>query len=506
MQDIPQLHPLEVQVLRNFPSEGAVSLDSIRENVHFSTGQINQAISRLLDRVYIEKTHTDTHRWYERTELGASLAELGSVDSQIISCIHKNAVSVTEIASFLELTASETGPALGRLVAFGAISIGKDKKLLLKDKKKADIVCSIDVFLAQDSPINDKDCSEEQRAFMQLVSKKRGASATLFRVGESEHIAYSLTTEGCEIQKVYLSASNSEEALGSLTPAMLKDGSWRGKEFRPYDVQQPPVRVLLGKRNVYADYLQEVKDQFVALGFQEFDGPLVETDFWNTDALFMPQFHSARDIHDVYAVKNPQHATEVKEPYFSNVKKTHEHGWNTGSRGWRYAFNEQVAKRLVLRSQGTVLSAKTLPNAQIPGKYFGIVRCFRHDQVDATHLSDFYQVEGIVLGEDVNLQSLLGYLKMFAEEIAGAREVRYVPAYFPFVEPGVEIHIKHPQLGWFELGGSGIFRQEVTHPLGVTVPVLAWGLGIDRMALMRLGLKDLRDLFSYDLDVVRLRR
>ena len=130
----------------------------------------------------------------------------------------------------------------------------------------------------------------------------------------------------------------------------------------------------------------------------------------------------------------------------------------------------------------------------------------RYDDIDATHSADFYQTEGIVLGEDVNLKTLLGLLKVFAEEVAGAKEVKYVPAYFPFTEPSVEIHMKHPVLGWMELGGAGIFRPEVTKPLGIDVPVLAWGLGIDRMAMMSLGLNDLRDLFTSDIEQVRLRR
>jgi phenylalanyl-tRNA synthetase alpha chain len=161
---------------------------------------------------------------------------------------------------------------------------------------------------------------------------------------------------------------------------------------------------------------------------------------------------------------------------------------------------------MILRSQGTVLSAKQLPKAKVPGKYFGVVRCFRYDRVDATHLADFYQTEGIVLGEEVNLRTLLGLLKMFAVEVAGAREFKFVPGYFPFTEPSVEAHIRHPELGWFELGGSGIFRPEVTKPLGIEVPVLAWGLGIDRMALVAMGLNDLRDLFTPDIEAVRLRR
>ena len=160
---------------------------------------------------------------------------------------------------------------------------------------------------------------------------------------------------------------------------------------------------------------------------------------------------------------------------------------------------------MILRSQGTVLSAKTLTRAKIPGKYFGVVRCFRPDTVDATHAADFYQTEGIVLGEEVNLRTLLGILKIFAEEVAGARDIKYVPGYFPFTEPSVEVHMRHPKLGWIELGGSGIFRPEVTEPLGITVPVLAWGLGIDRMAMMSMGINDLRDLFSADIEQVRLR-
>ena len=220
----------------------------------------------------------------------------------------------------------------------------------------------------------------------------------------------------------------------------------------------------------------------------------------------MPQFHSARDIHDVYYLTNPSHAREIEQPWLDQVAKVHEDGWDTGSKGWGYTFDQDFTRRLVLRSQGTVLSAKQLPTAKVPGKYFGVVRCFRYDQVDATHGSDFYQTEGIVLGEEVNLRTLLGLLKMFAVEVAGATEFKFVPGYFPFTEPSIEVQIKHPVLGWFELGGSGIFRPEVTRPLGVDVPVLAWGLGIDRMALMQLGLDDLRELFSVDIEKVRLRK
>ena len=236
-------------------------------------------------------------------------------------------------------------------------------------------------------------------------------------------------------------------------------------------------------------------------------GPLVETEFWDMDALYMPQFHPARAIHDVYFVKTPSHAETIAEPFLSRVAATHEHGGTTGSSGWGYRYDRQRARRLILRSQGTAVSARTLAsNPLVPGKYFSMARCFRYDQVDATHATDFLQVEGIVLGEDINFRTLLGLLTLFAKEMAQAQESKFFPAYFPFTEPSVELHVRHPKLGWMELGGAGLFRPEVTQPLGVTVPVVAWGLGLDRMAMVALGIHDIRELFSVDLENIRTLR
>jgi phenylalanyl-tRNA synthetase alpha chain len=338
------------------------------------------------------------------------------------------------------------------------------------------------------------------------IARKRGAGDAAFRAAERERVWYRLSPEALEVADELKTQGVTGEELGAVTQEILEKGTWKEASFRPYNINAPAARVMPGRRNAYVEFLESVKDKLVSLGFEEFDGGLVETEFWNSDALFMPQFHSARDIHDVYHVAEPTRAKSIEEPYLSAVAATHENGGTSGSRGWNYSFDRDFTRRLILRSQGTVLSARQLPKAKVPGKYFGIARCFRYDRVDATHLSDFYQTEGIVLGEDVNLRTLLGFLEMFAVEVAGAKEVKYVPGYFPFTEPSVEVHIKHPVLGWFELGGSGIFRPEVTEPLGIKVPVLAWGIGIDRMALMALGLNDLRELFSPDIEGVRLRR
>ena len=349
-----------------------------------------------------------------------------------------------------------------------------------------------------------EELTEIENKIINTISKKK-SSSSIFKITEEAVVFYEFSPELEKIQKEIRELGITGDEIGNLTSSMLKDKSFKNVKFRGYSVDVPIKKIIIGKANPYSQFLESVKDKLVSLGFKEFDSGMVTTEFWNSDALFMPQFHSSRDIHDVYRIKNPQSIKELEEPFLERVAKTHENGWTTGSRGWDYKFDKDFTKRLVLRSQGTAVSSETLKIAETPSRYFGILRCFRVDQVDATHLSDFYQTEGIVVSKEVNLRSLLGYLEIFAKEIAGASEVKYVPGYFPFTEPSVEIHIKHPVLGWFELGGAGIFRPEVTKPQGIDVPVLAWGLGIDRMALMHLGLNDLRELFSKDIDSIKKR-
>ncbi|MCL2266039.1 MAG: phenylalanine--tRNA ligase subunit alpha, partial [Treponema sp.] len=452
-----------------------------------------------------------------------------------------------DIAKALNLDNKDVGSAFGSLSKAGVLAMDGDKNVILKKEPASDHFAVLRGLLERSASIPetalnmaDKKTSNYQinpasagnaipetalnkaeKILMAGIAKKRGAADAPFRQIDRETVFFGFTVmqDGSvpaeEAAKALKTAGITGDEIGSLTQSMLEDGSWKGKTFRSYNVKTPPVRLTPGRSNPYAKFLENVKDKLTSLGFEEFDGPLVETEFWNSDALFMPQFHSARDIHDAYSIAEPCGASNkdgvaraklIEEPWLSNVASAHENGGATGSRGWNYSFDRDFTKRLILRSQGTVLSAKQLPTAKIPGKYFGIARCFRYDRVDATHLPDFYQTEGIVLGENVNLRTLLGMLEMFAVEVAGAKEVKYVPGYFPFTEPSVEVHIKHPVLGWFELGGSGIFRPEVTASLGVNVPVAAWGIGIDRMALMALGLNDLRELFSYDIENVRLRR
>ncbi len=514
-EDIKSLHPLEVTVLRRYDAADVLSASALQRDLGLNVGQSNQALSWLAARDSLQEHNRSILTRYEITDLGRDYAEHGTPEERVQAAAREHGpLPLPRIAELTELPNKDVGSAFGKLSKLGILGMDGEKQVsYAAGPEPSAAQADIDLVrallrraaAAPQGLLEENELSDDERRLIGEISKKRGASGAAFRVVESEIVEYTLTESGMALRAAVEAAGLSGEEVGALTPAMLRDGSWKGKSFRSYSIHVPPSRLLIGRRNPYCSYLDQVKDKLVSLGFEEFDGPLVETEFWNSDALFMPQFHSARDIHDVYYVADPTHAQEIQEPFLSRVAATHEDGWETGSSGWDYGFDRDFTRRLILRSQGTVMSAKTLHQAKVPGKYFGILRCFRYDQVDATHLSDFYQTEGIVLGEDVNLRTLMGMLEMFAVELAGATDVKCVPGYFPFTEPSVEIHIKHPELGWFELGGAGIFRPEVTEPMGVSVPVLAWGLGIDRMALMHLGLNDLRELFSPNIENVRLR-
>lgn len=508
---IRNLHPLEVRVLLAYSDKDTLTADRLIKELGYKEGHANQAFSWLSGKALVKETGRVRHTYYEITGTGRALAKAGTAEERIVAFVKENgARTLPEIAAAIQIENKDAGSAFGLLSKEGVLKMNAEKKAEYTGAplpRRVTLSASLIQRAAEtEGGLLDRESlsADEQEAVAGLA-KKRGAADSPFKTVERETVSYRLTPEYRAVADALKQAGITGNEIGEVTPKMLASGEWKNGAFRSYNIAVPPARVIPGRVNPYVQFLESVKDKLCSLGFQEFDGPLVETEFWNGDALFMPQFHAARDIHDVYRLKNPTHAKSIEEPYLSNVAAVHENGGGTGSRGWNYHFDREFTRRLILRSQGTVLSAHQLHKAEVPGKYFGIVRCFRYDKVDATHLSDFYQTEGIVLGENVNLRTLLGFLKMFATEIAGATEVKYVPGYFPFTEPSIEVHIRHPVLGWFELGGSGIFRPEVTKAMGVDVPVLAWGIGIDRMALMALGLNDLRELFCEDIERVRLR-
>jgi phenylalanyl-tRNA synthetase alpha chain len=508
------LHPLESKVLLALARQpdSPPTLDQLAESTGLDPSQLSMAVEWLLAKSLITVHAETVAHIASLTSIGESYVEKCAPIERVLSAAREASqigkrLTIQNIQRNEALEPADVSKAVGTLKKEGAILIVQGG-CIESTGRNSPTAESMRALLEElrGGQRELQTVAESHRIVLQQHAVKRGNAREPFRIDERVTRSFLLTETGREVAD-RLSRNGVAEEVSQLTPELLKEGAWRTKRFRKYTISLRAPRIAAGKRHPYREFLDLVKLKLVSMGFQEMRGTLVETEFWNMDALFMPQFHPARDIHDVYFVKEPTHARAIAEPYLTRVTEVHEKGTGAGSTGWGYAFDAERAKRLVLRSQGTAVSARTLAGgASVPGKYFSIARCFRYDQVDATHATDFFQVEGIVLGADINFRTLLGLLNLFAREVAQAKEVKFLPAYFPFTEPSVEMHVRHPKLGWMELGGAGLFRPEVTTPLGVSVPVIAWGLGLDRMAMVALGIHDIRDLFSADLDFIRTMR
>jgi phenylalanyl-tRNA synthetase alpha chain len=502
---IESMHPLEIKTLRAFNSEPVLALEQLETSTKLDTARIRRALEWLLTRGALEVVSETQKTFVRLSETGQTCASSKITELRLVDyASHGKTLKELEASGAFE--PSELGPAIGILKKQKIIDFGKGGKLVVSDAADLShleaLQRTVENWLNRpEMPM--EDVSSDEKSLIEEMSKKRGKSPALFRLQERVFRTYGLTEPGRVILNAIWERGLTGDEEGKVRPEHLKDGMWRKLVYRRYALDLAPPRIVVGKRNPYREFLDYVKVKLISLGFEQMTGDHIEPEFWNMDALFMPQFHSARDIHDVYFAKKPTHAKKIEEPYYSNVADTHRNGGDTGSTGWGYEFDHERSRRLVLRSQGTVLSARTLSRASVPGKYFGMARCFRYDSVDATHAPDFFQVEGITLAPENNFKTLLGLLKLFAKELAKADDIMFVPGYFPFTEPSVEAHIKHKTLGWIEMGGAGIFRPEVSHPQGVDVPVIAWGLGLDRMAMVAMGINDIRDLFATDLNKIR---
>lgn len=281
-------------------------------------------------------------------------------------------------------------------------------------------------------------------------------------------------------------------------------GSGEFSKQRAYNIQDPVPEIFVGKKQPYIQFLNIIRRRLTELGFKEMESPLIVHEFYNFDALFQPQNHPARTWTDTYQLKAPTHGKLTDRKSIMAIKAAHETGGVSASSGWGYTWIEEIASKVMPAAHGTAHSARQLTKGvQVPGKYFTIARCFRPDVLDATHLIEFNQTDGFIVGEDLNFRHLLGVLEQFAKEIAGAQEVKFLPDYYPFTEPSVQLSAKHPQLGWVELGGAGMFRPEMLENLGIKGHAIAWGIGIDRLAMFKLGIRDIRHLFSDDLNWLR---
>jgi phenylalanyl-tRNA synthetase alpha chain len=326
--------------------------------------------------------------------------------------------------------------------------------------------------------------------------KRRGLLEELVK----EEVILELTDKGYEIASYDLE----KKILTRLTSDLISTGSWRDYVLKEYNIEAEPPELYPGIKHFYRDFIEHIKEVMISLGFNEINDEIIVPELWNFDVLFQAQDHPAREIHDSLVLDaNPANLDIYKDLLYI-VKEVHERGFDTGSRGWRYLFDFSKSARLVLRSQTTAATIKYLyEHREPPQRAFIIGKVFRRDVIDARHLPEFYQMDGVIMERDMNLKKLIGVLTQISIALGLGKPI-FKPGYFPFTEPSLEGYLKIGDLGYVEIFGSGLFRPEVLRIIGVKYNVGAWGFGVDRLAMAYFKLNDIRDLYTYSLNKLRL--
>jgi len=493
---IESLHPLEQKAVGHLKE--CKTLSELVVASGLSEVEAMRAL-QWLENKGVLKIKTDVREVIKLSENGRLYLKKGLPERRFLESVKEKELMLADIMKVADLSKEELNACIGLLkkkaaieFAHGNISItNQGCRVLEKEWLEETFLKKIEggeVGVSELMP-------EEKFAFDIFVKRKDIVEPVVIKTKR-----YSLTQFGEELCSSDVKIG---ETVDRLTPEMLKTGEWKGKTFRRYDVTINVPKISRGKRHFVNQAVDYIKKIWLELGFTEMEGGFVQTGFWDLDALFVPQDHPAREMQDTFYLKKPKFGKLPDEKLVGKIKDVHENGGDTGSTGWKYKFSTEFAKENILRTHTTVLSAQTiakLKKEDLPGKFFSVGKVFRNEALDASHLFEFYQVEGIVIDPNVTFRHLLGYLKLFFKKM-GYLDVRIRPAHFPYTEPSVEVDVLHPTFNkWIELGGAGIFRPEVVKPLlGVDVPVLAWGMGMGRIISEYYDIKDVRELYKNDL-------
>jgi len=485
------LHNLEKRILLALQRKAEQTAEELMKAAEMDSASVNHASAWLMSKGLVDIEETPR----QKVELGAEGKEYlkqGLPERRLLKLLEAKPLSVAEATE--KIGAERTKIATAWLSRQGLIKIDGGN-IIVTDQAKKYIRDKLEQEKALESIGRGEEIEEE-------LLKKLAKRGNIIIIRRSKQRNVKLTDKGLDELRKGIKV---EDEISQLTPELIATGEWKKVKLREYDTTMPVKKVYIGRRHFMNQGMEFVRRVWLEMGFKEMQGPMINTEFWNFDALFVPQEHPAREMQDTFFVE-PSKGELPDAKIMERVRKAHEIGV-CNSTGWEYKWDPEIARRNVLRPHTTVLSAKilsALKKDQLPAKYFAIGRCFRNETLDWKHLFEFNQFEGIVVDEDANFRNLIGYLREFFNKI-GFEKARFRPGYFPYTEPSLEIDVYHPDREqWMELGGAGIFRPELTEPLlGEPIPVLAWGPGFDRSIMDYYGIKDMRELYKNDIKQLR---
>jgi phenylalanyl-tRNA synthetase alpha chain len=484
----PAFHPIEQSILRSLSDNDHVRVDSLIASTGLSMDQIRRGVEWLKFKNLISIKESSTQRVFLASG-GITAAKNGLPERRLVNSLKEDKVTIAEVIAGGAITNEEINAAIagarrnqwiqfieGKMVpTFFTAEQSLEERFLEKLKGGGGEEIA-------------KLTEQEKRVLEQL--KKR---PNYIEIKEEKESIISLTDAAREI----IPTLSQEKLERGLTTELITTGKWREINFSTLDVEAPTPVIFPGRSHPLNDIVEEIKEIFIGLGFSEIEGPMIQSGFWNFDALFTPQDHPARDMQDTFYISGQKQPVSASKDQISKVSRIHKQRW---SGDWEV----QEAQRLVLRTHTTPVTIQHLATMKPDvGRFFSVGRVFRNEKLSYKHLVEFHQVEGVATAQEASLRDLMGLQKEFYSQM-GIKRIKFWPTFFPYTEPSLQSMVYNEKLEkWVELFGMGIFRPEVTKPLGIKNPVLAWGGGIERIAMSRFGLDDVRELYGNKLAWLR---
>jgi phenylalanyl-tRNA synthetase alpha chain len=480
------LHPIERALLKALSGEAAVSVEDLSRDTGLEIDQVRRGVEwlRFKKLVSVNETSSVTA---SLTQSGLKSATSGLPERRLVEAIRNGMTTVGEVTASGRLQKDEANAAIAAAKRNGWIQFGQAGKILVLNSDESAEERLLKKLQAGD--LEPSSLSAEEKAAYELLAKR----PDYVQEKELRNVQVSLT----EIGRSTRLTTDAEGHVRKLSPELITSGKWKTATLASLDVEASAPAVFAGRRHPLVDIIEEIKEIFVGLGFEEIDGPMVQSGFWNFDALYIPQDHPAREMQDTFYVKGHSLEITASNEQQARVAAVHKKGWGS-------QWNVGEAKRAVLRTHTTPVTLRRLASAKVQsGRFFSIGRVFRNEKPSYKHLVEFHQVEGVATARGLTLRDLMGLQKEFYARM-GIKKIKFWPTFFPYTEPSLQSMVYNDKLQkWVELFGMGIFRPEVTNQLGIRNPVLAWGGGIERIAMLRYGLDDVRELFSSKLSWLR---
>ncbi|SRR5579875_390240 len=459
------LHPIEQKILRALGEAQCLTPDELSEKTHLSIDQVRRGIEWLKFKELVQVNESEK-TFVKLAKRGSEASERGLPERRLVNFLRSIAVSSCEMGQARDHLKEEFGPAIANAKKNGWVEV-HDNRIMLRGYH---------------------DATPEEK-IIKLIQSKGQEPLTLEEVQDRDAF------ESLRKRPDFLSVTSTKHSVVNITEKGAETVSNMGVGednalTRAIDVEAPAPVIFAAKSHPLADVIDEVREIFVSLGFSELVGNSAQSSFWNFDALFIPQGHPAREMQDTFFLKDSNAKAPASQKQIREVSLAHKNGWH-------YDWQLEAARKMVLRTHTTCVTIRELAEGgHEEARLFSIGRVYRNEKVSYKHLVEFNQVEGVVVGKSVTLRDLMGLQMEFYRKM-GIKKAKFWPTFFPYTEPSLQSMIYNDRLGkWVELFGMGIFRPEVTRPLGIKHPVLAWGGGIERIAMLKFGLDDVRELYN----------